>query len=105
MAALYKRAVPYAKDAMSLPVENVEQAVPFYERIMGFQVLARKDEPHKAVDLGRDDIRMRPFAVHPQIGVGTRRSKASARHGDRADVSGFVVLPGAAMRRAPAIRS
>ena len=58
MAAVYKRAVPNAKDAMSLPVENVEQAVPFYERIMGFQVLERKDEPHKAVDLGRDDIRI-----------------------------------------------
>ena len=43
---------------MNLPVENVEQAVPFYERIMGFKVLERKDAPNKAAVLGRDDIRI-----------------------------------------------
>jgi catechol 2,3-dioxygenase-like lactoylglutathione lyase family enzyme len=58
MAAVYKRAVPYADDAMNLPVENVERAVPFYNTIMGFQVLERKDGPHKAVVLGRDEIRI-----------------------------------------------
>jgi len=34
MAAVYKRAVPYAKDAMSLPVENVEQAVPWTNTVI-----------------------------------------------------------------------
>jgi lactoylglutathione lyase len=58
MAARYKRAVPYAEDAMNLPVKNVEQAVPFYKRVMGFQVLERKEEPPNAVVLGRDDIRI-----------------------------------------------
>src|SRR6266480_5531069 len=58
MAAVYKRAVPYAEDAMNLPVENVDRAVPFYQRIMGFQVLERKDTPHKAAVLSRDDIRI-----------------------------------------------
>jgi lactoylglutathione lyase len=58
MAAVYKRAVPYAKDAMNLPVESVEQAIPFYERIMGFHVLERPNAPHKAAVLGRDDIRI-----------------------------------------------
>ena len=58
MAALYKRAAPYMKDAMNLPVENVEQAVPFYRTTMGFQVLERQDAPHKTVVLGRDAIRI-----------------------------------------------
>jgi lactoylglutathione lyase len=58
MAAFYKRAVPYADDAMNLPVGNVEQAVPFYETIMKFDVLDRMHEPHEAVVLGRDDIRI-----------------------------------------------
>lgn len=58
MSAVYKRARPYAQDALNLPVEDVESAVPFYERIMGFQVLERKDAPHKAAVLGRDDIRI-----------------------------------------------
>lgn len=58
MAAVYKRAVPYADDAMNLPVENVEDAVPFYTRIMGFQVVERKDVPHKAAVLSRDRIRI-----------------------------------------------
>src|SRR5919198_829885 len=58
MRAVYKRAVPYAQDAMTLPVGNVDQAAPFYERIMGFQLLERKSAPHKAVVLGRDEIRI-----------------------------------------------
>jgi catechol 2,3-dioxygenase-like lactoylglutathione lyase family enzyme len=58
MAAVYKRAVPYAADALNLPVRSVEQAIPFYEAIMGFRVVERKDAPHKAAVLGRDDIRI-----------------------------------------------
>jgi catechol 2,3-dioxygenase-like lactoylglutathione lyase family enzyme len=58
MAAVYKRAVPYAEDAMNLPVRSVEQAIPFYETIMGFRLVERKDAPHKAAVLGRDDIRI-----------------------------------------------
>jgi lactoylglutathione lyase len=57
MAAFYKRAVPYADDAMNLPVANVEQAVPFYKTIMKFDVLDRMHDPHEVV-LGRDDIRI-----------------------------------------------
>jgi catechol 2,3-dioxygenase-like lactoylglutathione lyase family enzyme len=58
MAAVYKRAAPYAEDAMNLPVGNVEQAIPFYEKIMGFQVVERQEAPHKSAILGRDDIRI-----------------------------------------------
>jgi lactoylglutathione lyase len=58
MTAVYKRAVPYAEDAMNLPVGSVEQAVPFYSGVMGFQILERREQPHRAVVLGRDDIRI-----------------------------------------------
>ena len=58
MKAVFKTASPYLKDAMNLPVENVEAAIPFYETIMGFQVVSRKDSPHKSVVLGRDGIQI-----------------------------------------------
>jgi len=39
-------------------VEDVEAAVPFYEEIMGFQLMSRGDTPHKTAVLGRDDIKI-----------------------------------------------
>ena len=38
MKAVFKTVVPYLEDAMNLPVENLETAIPFYETVMGFQV-------------------------------------------------------------------
>jgi catechol 2,3-dioxygenase-like lactoylglutathione lyase family enzyme len=58
MKAVYKSAWPYADDAMNLPVEDVETAVPFYEEIMGFQLMSRGDTPNKTAVLGRDDIKI-----------------------------------------------
>jgi catechol 2,3-dioxygenase-like lactoylglutathione lyase family enzyme len=58
MKALFKTASPYLEDAMNLPVVDVEAAIPFYERVMGFQVVARKDAPHKSAVLGRDGIQI-----------------------------------------------
>lgn len=58
MTALFKSAWPYAEDAMNLPVADVEAAIPFYETIMGFQVVSRKDSPCKSAVLGRDDIQI-----------------------------------------------
>src|SRR5882672_4703214 len=58
MKAVFKTAHPYLEDAMNLPVENLEAAIPFYETVMGFQVLSRKDEPSKSAVLGRDDIKI-----------------------------------------------
>ena len=43
--AKFKRAVPYADDAMNLPVANVEAAIPFYEQTLGFRVVSRGDSP------------------------------------------------------------
>ena len=58
MKAVFKGAWPYQDDKMNLPVADVDQAVPFYERVMGFRVESRGDSPHKTAVLGRDDIKI-----------------------------------------------
>jgi len=58
MSAVFKSAYPYADDEMNLPVENVDAAIPFYETVMGFQVVSRNDSPPKSAILGRDDIQI-----------------------------------------------
>jgi len=58
MKAVFKTAWPYQKDEVNLPVENVETAIPFYETIMGFQVVSRNDSPCKSAILGRDGIQI-----------------------------------------------
>lgn len=58
MKSVFKSAWPYQDDAMKLPVENVDAAVPFYENVMGFRVASRADAPHKSVVLMRDDIKI-----------------------------------------------
>jgi len=58
MKAVFKTASPYLDDAMNLPVENVETAIPFYETVMGFRLVSRKDEPFKSAVLGRDAIQI-----------------------------------------------
>ncbi len=56
--AKFKRAAPYADDAMNLPVADVDKAIPFYEETFGFQVVSRSDTPFKSVVLKRDDIQI-----------------------------------------------
>ena len=58
MKAVFKTAWPYQEDEMNLPVEDVEAALPFYETVMRFQVVARKDSPHRSAILGRDGIQI-----------------------------------------------
>jgi lactoylglutathione lyase len=58
MKATFKRAVPYASDAMNLPVADVETAIPFYEQTFGFEVISRSDSPHRAAVLARDEIKI-----------------------------------------------
>jgi len=45
MAAIFNKASPHADDAMNLPLESVDTALPFYQTVMGFQVLSRTDTP------------------------------------------------------------
>ena len=58
MKAVFKAAYPYLADEMNLPVENLEAALPFYETIMGFHVVSRKDSPYKSAVLARDGIQI-----------------------------------------------
>ena len=55
MKAVFKSTWPYQGDAMNLPVESVDEAVPFYERVMGFRLASRSE---KSVVLTRDDIKI-----------------------------------------------
>jgi len=43
---------------MNLPVEKLEAAIPFYETIMGFEVVSRQDSPYKSAVLARDGIQI-----------------------------------------------
>jgi lactoylglutathione lyase len=58
VAAKYQRAAPYAQDALALPVASVDAALPFYEGVMGFRLVERKDAPQKAAILARDSVRI-----------------------------------------------
>jgi catechol 2,3-dioxygenase-like lactoylglutathione lyase family enzyme len=58
MTAKYQRAAPFAADALALPVASVEAALPFYQRVMGFQLVERKEAPQQAAILARDDVRI-----------------------------------------------
>ena len=58
MPATFKRAAPYKDDVLNLPVANVAEAVPYYEKVMGFSVVSRSDEPHVSAVLGRDGIQI-----------------------------------------------
>ena len=59
MKSVFKTVSPYEEDEMNLPVENVDESIPFYEKVMGFKVLSRSDSPHKSATLGRDLVQMR----------------------------------------------
>ena len=54
----FKRAAPYAEDAMNLPVADVEAAIPFYEEILGFRLVSRQDTPHNSAILARDQVQI-----------------------------------------------
>ena len=58
MKAVFKSAWPYADDAMNLPVANVEEAIPFYEKIMGFKLVSQNDSPCKSAILARNGIQI-----------------------------------------------
>jgi catechol 2,3-dioxygenase-like lactoylglutathione lyase family enzyme len=58
MKCTFKSVSPYLEDAMNLPVRDVNAAVPFYERIMGFTLVSRADIPCRSAVLGRDGIQI-----------------------------------------------
>ena len=58
MKSIFKAVWPYQDDEMNLPVPNVEEAIPFYEKIMGFKVESRSASPHNSAILSRDNIKI-----------------------------------------------
>lgn len=58
MKAVFRKAVPYAKDALNLPVGSVAEAVPYYQRVFGFTVESREAAPHARALLSRDAVRI-----------------------------------------------
>lgn len=59
MKSVFMKAWGYQGDAMNLPVPNVDEAIPFYESVLGFKVDSRGDTPHRSAVLARDDVKMR----------------------------------------------
>src|SRR2546425_5533327 len=43
---------------MNLPVKNLEDALPFYETVMGFRIVSRGETICKSAVLGRDEIQI-----------------------------------------------
>jgi lactoylglutathione lyase len=58
MSAVFLNAWGYQGDAMSLPVANVDEAVPFYTDIMGFKIVSQSETPHRSILLGRPNVQM-----------------------------------------------
>ncbi len=56
--ATIEKAVGYQGDNMNLPVRDVEAAVPFYEKVLGFRVLSRSGTPHMSALLARDLVQI-----------------------------------------------
>ncbi|MEI7586960.1 VOC family protein [Runella sp.] len=58
MKSIFKNVWPYQKDAKNLPVADVETAIPFYETVLGFQLVSRSETPFKSALLERDGIQI-----------------------------------------------
>ena len=58
LKSVFKNAWPYMEDKMNLPVNDLEAAIPFYETIMGFNLISRNNSPHASAILGRDEIQI-----------------------------------------------
>ncbi|HUR34299.1 MAG TPA: VOC family protein [Vicinamibacterales bacterium] len=58
MNGTLERAFGYQGDAMHLPVPDLAAALPFYETVLGFRIVERRDTPHAAAILARDTVQI-----------------------------------------------
>jgi lactoylglutathione lyase len=58
MMPTLERGFGYKGDAANLPVGDLEAALPFYERVLGFHLVSRRDTPHKSAVLARDRVQI-----------------------------------------------
>lgn len=56
--AILKQAWPYQQNILNLPVNDLDTALPFYEKTLGFQLVSRTNTPVKSATLSRDAIQM-----------------------------------------------
>ena len=59
MKGSLEKAFGYQGDNMNLPVPDLAAALPFYEKVLGFQVVSESAAPIKAAVLSRDSVQMR----------------------------------------------
>ena len=57
-AGTLDRAFGYQDNALALPVANLETAIPFYERVLGFRVASRTETAPRTAVLERDGVQM-----------------------------------------------
>ena len=55
---LFKNAFPYQDDVLALPVVDLDDAARWYTNAFGLREVERRDEPHQAVILERDGVRI-----------------------------------------------
>ena len=53
-----EKAFGYQGDNMNLPVPELAAALPFYENVLGFHVIARDDTPCQSAVLARDRVQI-----------------------------------------------
>ena len=56
--AIFKNAWPYQKDKMNLPVADVQTAIPFYQKIIGFKLISQSETPYPSAILERDGMQI-----------------------------------------------
>jgi len=56
--ATIKHVSPYQQDSMNLPVKDLDAALPFYETILGFQLVSQASTPYRSAILARDSIQI-----------------------------------------------
>src|SRR6476659_7530555 len=58
MAAMLEKAFGYQGSPLSLPVRDLQAALPFYENVLGFQVVSRSEAPVRCATLARDHVQI-----------------------------------------------
>ncbi len=58
MTAILQKVFGYRGDTMHLPVPDLAAALPFYETVLGFQVVSRSGSPFPSAVLTRDQVQI-----------------------------------------------
>jgi catechol 2,3-dioxygenase-like lactoylglutathione lyase family enzyme len=56
--ATIKHVSPYQQDSLNLSVNDIDVALPFYETVLGFQLVSRASTPCRSAILARDSVQI-----------------------------------------------